>query len=162
MARPRLHPRLIAHTAGALTVTGVLLTAVFTGPAAACSCVPGTEGQRFQQAHHVFTGTVTAVEVEENDPATVGDDKHRYRVVVGLEHKGDVPPMVDVLTSVHGGTCGISLSVGTEYLVFAYGDSTDARVETHYCSGTRLASGGPPVTTVPTSSTTTTCATPAP
>ncbi|MFD7654733.1 hypothetical protein ACFV4N_12220 [Actinosynnema sp. NPDC059797] len=155
--------RLLAHSAGALITTAVLLTAVFTSPAAACSCVPSTEGERFQRATHVFTGTVVASAVEENDPSTVGDDRYRYRVQVGVEHKGDVPPMVDVLTSIHGGTCGITLSANAEYLVFATGDSSDARVETGYCSGTRPASGGPPVTTLPTGSTTTTpCATPVP
>jgi hypothetical protein len=53
-----------------------------------------------------------------------------------------------------------------EYVVFAHGDSADGRVETHLCSGTRPASAGPPVTTLPSTSTTTppttTCATATP
>jgi hypothetical protein len=155
--------RLPAHAAGALTITAVLVTTVLTGRASACSCLPSTEGERFQRANHVFTGEVVASAVEENDPSTVGDDRYRYRVQVGAVHKGDVPPVVDVLTSIHGGTCGITMTVGTGYVVFASGDASDARVETGYCSGTRLASGGPPVTTVPTGSTTTTpCVAPEP
>ncbi|QFZ18981.1 hypothetical protein [Saccharothrix syringae] len=147
----RLRP--LAHTAGVLTITTALLTAVFTSPASACSCVPSTEGERYQRAQHVFSGRVTAVETEQNDPSTVGDDRYRFRVEVQTEYKGDVPPAVDVLTSIHSGTCGITMSTGSDYLIFATGDSSDARVETNYCSGTRLAAGGPPVTTVPTSPT---------
>ncbi|MFC6088726.1 hypothetical protein [Saccharothrix lopnurensis] len=156
--------RLFAHTAGVLTATATLIAAVLTSPASACSCVPGdTEPQRYQRANHVFSGTVVASETEANDPSTVGDDRYRYRVEVDVEYKGDVPPMVDVLTSVHSSTCGTTLAVGTEYLVFAFGDSSDARVDTHSCSGTRHASGGPPTSQGPTgSSTTPTCSTPTP
>lgn len=164
MARPRL--RLAAHAAGVLTSTAVLLAAVFTSPAGACSCVPSTEGERYQRATHVFSGVVRGETLEVGDPASPHDDKYRYSVSVRTEHKGDVPRLVAVVTPTSGGLCGIRLNPGTEYVVFAHGDSADGRVESHHCSGTRPASAGPPVTTVPSTTTTTpptaTCATATP
>lgn len=158
--------RFLAHAAGVVTVTAALLTAVFTSPASACSCVPSTEGQRYQQATHVFSGVVRSETLEVGDPASPYDDKYRYAVSVRTEYKGDVPARVAVVTSTSGGLCGIRLYPGTEYVVFAHGDSADGRVESHYCSGTRPASAGPPVTTVPSTTTTTpptaTCATATP
>lgn len=149
----RLRP--LAHAAGVVTVTAALLTAVFTSPAGACSCLPSTEGERYQRATHVFSGQVLSQAVEAGDPSSPHDDKYRYAVAVHREYKGDVPARVDVVTSTSGGLCGIGLRVGVEYLVFASGDSSDGRVETHLCSGTRLASAGPPVTTLPSTTTTT-------
>ncbi|MFE9748867.1 hypothetical protein ACFYOT_28510 [Saccharothrix saharensis] len=158
--------RFLAHAAGVVTVTAALLTAVFTTPASACSCLPSTEGQRFYQASHVFAGVVLGEALEAGDPATRYDDKYRYAVAVGREYKGNVLDRVDVLTSTIGSMCGIRLAVGVEYVVFAHGDSADGRVESHLCSGTRPASAGPPVTTLPSSGTTTppttTCATATP
>ncbi|WP_461123016.1 hypothetical protein [Saccharothrix stipae] len=155
--------RFLAHAAGVVTVTAALLTAVFTNPASACSCLPSTEGERFQRATHVFSGVVLSESVEAGDPTSPYDDKYRYAVAVRKEYKGDVPRRVDVLTSTSDGLCGIRLFVGVDYVVFAHGDSADRRVESHSCSGTRPASGGPPVTTVPSTTTTTppttTCAT---
>lgn len=158
--------RFLAHAAGVVTVTAALLTAVFTSPASACSCIPSTEGERYQRATHVFSGVVRSETLEAGDPASPHDDKYRYTVAVRAEHKGDVARRVDVVTSTSGGLCGIRLHPGTEYVVFAHGDSADGRVESHLCSGTRPVSAGPPVTTVPSSATTTppttTCATATP
>ncbi|ROP41597.1 hypothetical protein [Saccharothrix texasensis] len=158
--------RFLAHAAGVVTVTAALLTAVFTSPASACSCVPSTEGERYERATHVFSGVVRSETLEAGDPASPYDDKYRYAVAVRTEYKGDVPRRVDVVTPTSGGLCGIRLYPGVEYVVFAHGDSADGRVESHYCSGTRPASAGPPVTTVPSTSTTTpptsTCATATP
>ncbi|MFD0205806.1 MULTISPECIES: hypothetical protein [Saccharothrix] len=145
--------RFLAHAAGVVTVAAALLTAVFTSPASACSCLPSTEGERYQRATHVFSGLVLSQALEAGDPSSPYDDEYRYAVAVHREYKGDVPVRVDVVTSTSGGLCGISLRVGTRYLVFASGDSSDGRVETHLCSGTRLASAGPPVTTVSSAST---------
>lgn len=148
--------RLLAHAAGVVTVTAALLAAVFTSPASACSCLPSTEGERYERATHVFSGVVLSETLEPGDPASPYDDKYRYAVYVRTEYKGDVPRRVDIVTSTSGGMCGIRLYSGTSYVVFAHGDSADGRVESNYCSGTRPASAGPPVTTVPSSSTTTT------
>lgn len=158
--------RFLAHAAGVVTVTAALLTAVFTGPASACSCLPSTEGQRFQQATYVFDGLVLSETLEAGDPSVTYDDKYRYAVSVGRVYKANLPAQVDVITSTSGAMCGIRLQPGVAYVVFAHGDASDGRVESHWCSGTRPASAGPPVTTVPTTTTTTqsttTCATAAP
>lgn len=158
--------RFLAHAAGVVTVVAALLTAVFTSPASACSCLPSTEGQRFYQATYVFAGVVLSEAVEVGDPSYPYDDKYRYTLAVGRVYKANVPSQVDVITSTSGGMCGIRLYPGVEYVVFAHGDVADGRVESHLCSGTRPASAGPPVTTLPSSTTTTppttTCATASP
>lgn len=154
------HLRLLAHAAGVVTVTAALLAGVFTSPASACSCLPSTEGERYERATHVFSGVVISKAVEAGDPTSPYDDKYRYAVAVRTEYKGDVPRRVNVITSTSGAMCGIELYAGTEYVVFAHGDSADYRVESHLCSGTRPAASGPPVTTVPTTTTTTPPTTP--
>ncbi|MBB5956802.1 hypothetical protein FHS29_003395 [Saccharothrix tamanrassetensis] len=152
--------RFLAHAMAATTLAAGLVAAVFTGTASACSCIPGEgEPERYARADQVFTGTVLSEELEVNNPDVTYDDKYRYAVRVGREYKGDVPAQVDVLTSTSGAACGLRLSVGTGYLVFANGPTPDGAVQTHLCSGTRLASGGPPSTgpsTGPTTTTTTT------
>jgi len=154
----RLHR--ISFILGVVTLTAGLLTAVFVTPASACSCLPSTEGERYARATHVFEGLVVSSAVEPVDPSNPYDDKYRFAVKVGREYKGDVPRLVDVATYVQGSLCGQYLSVGSKYLIFASGDSSDRRVETYLCSGTRLASGGPPITTTSGSTTTTpTCTT---
>ncbi|WP_257902498.1 hypothetical protein [Saccharothrix obliqua] len=147
----------MAHAAAVATIAAGLLTAVLTGTASACSCFPNdNEGWRYARADHVFVAKVLSERVE--------GSQYVYRAQVGTEYKGDVPHRVEIATHVQGSACGVRLTTGTEYLVFGHGDSSDRRVETAMCSGTRLASGGPPTTT-PTGSTTitttptTTCAT---
>lgn len=136
-------------------MTAALLTAVFTSPASACSCFPGGEGDRYHRADHVFTGVVLSETLEGGDPTSTFDDRYRYVVAVRTEYKGDVPRVVAVATATSGAACGIRMTKGSEYLVFAHGDSADRRVESTYCSGTRLASAGPPVTTGSLTTTTT-------
>ncbi|MCE6995989.1 hypothetical protein LZG04_14420 [Saccharothrix sp. S26] len=148
--------RFLAHAAGVATVTAALLTAVLTSPASACSCLPSTEGQRFYQATYVFDGLVLSETLETGDPSVTYDDKYRYAVAVGQVYKANLPSQVDVVTSTSGAMCGIRLATGVRYVVFAHGDASDGRIESHYCSGTRPASAGPPVTTLPGSTTTTT------
>jgi hypothetical protein len=157
--------RRFSFVMGIVTLTAGLLTAVFVSPASACSCIPSSEGERYARADHVFEGRVVSEAVEPGDPANQYDDKIRYAVKVRKEYKGNVPKRVDVATQFQGSLCGLRMTVGKDYLVFATGDSSDRRVETYLCSGTRLASGGPPVTTTTgtTTTTTPTCSTaPAP
>ncbi|CCH33411.1 hypothetical protein BN6_61590 [Saccharothrix espanaensis DSM 44229] len=140
---------------------------VFTGTASACSCIPGEgEPQRYARAGYVFAGVVLSEKLETNKPDTPYDDQYRYTVKVAKEYKGDVPRRVDVVTATNGAMCGTRLTVNTKYLLFTHGDVASGTVSTHMCSGTRLASGGPP-NTVPSPTSTTTppttpCATAAP
>lgn len=155
--------RFLAHAAAVTALAAGLTAAVFTGTASACSCYPGdTEQQRHARATHVFAGVVQSKNIDAGDPGQTYDDKYRYTVKVGQEYKGGVPDVVDVLTPYQVSACGITLTVGVEYLVFAHGDSGDGRVESYTCSGTRLASGGPPTTTTNSSTPTTPCNTATP
>lgn len=141
--------RFLAHATGAVVLTAVLSAAVLTGTASACSCLPyDTEPQRYARADHVFSGYVSASTVlERGKPDYVWDDLRAYTVQVDQEYKGDVPATVTVTTHYAGSMCGLSLYVGESYLVFAFGDPADGEVSSHYCSGTRPANAGPPVTT---------------
>lgn len=154
----------ISFILGVVTLTAGLLTAVFVTPASACSCLPSTEGERYARATHVFEGLVVSKVVEPEDPSNPYDDKNRFAVAVRTEYKGDVPRVVNVVSYVQGSLCGQYLTVGIRYLIFASGDASDRRVETHLCSGTRPAAGGPPITTTsgPTTTTPTCTTAPAP
>ncbi|XVV07457.1 hypothetical protein ACQPW3_19595 [Actinosynnema sp. CA-248983] len=141
--------RFLAHATGAVVLAAALSASVLTGTASACSCLPyDTEPQRYARADHVFSGYVSASTVlERGKPDYVWDDLRAYTVQVDQEYKGDVPATVSVTTHYAGSMCGLSLTVGESYLVFAFGESSGGEVWSNYCSGTRLASGGPPATT---------------
>ncbi|MEJ2853397.1 MULTISPECIES: hypothetical protein [unclassified Saccharothrix] len=140
--------RFLAHAVGALVVTAVMSAAVLTGTASACSCLPyDTEPQRYARADHVFSGYVSASTVlERGKPNYIWDDLRAYTVQVDTVYKGSVPATVTVTTYYAGSMCGLSLYVGESYLVFAWSGATAGEVSSHYCSGTRPASAGPPVT----------------
>ena len=63
--------------------------------------------------------------------------KVRYRVEVTETSKGDVQDEVGVVTYDNGGMCGVDLTAGRDYRIYATGDSSDGKVETNLCSGTR-------------------------
>ncbi|MBB5956801.1 hypothetical protein FHS29_003394 [Saccharothrix tamanrassetensis] len=139
--------RFLAHAAAVTTLAAGLLTAVFTGTASACSCLPDGEGLKYLKADHVFVALVTSERLDKRDPNSGTDDRYVYTTKVFKEYKGDVPRRVEITTHYQGTACGIRLVPGTKYLVFAHGDSSDRQVDSNQCSGTRLASGGPPTTT---------------
>ncbi|WP_033440361.1 hypothetical protein [Saccharothrix sp. NRRL B-16314] len=139
--------RLLAHAAGVVTVTAVLLAAVLTSPASACVCFPGNEALRYQQATQVFSGKVVSEKVDVQDGHS---DRYRYGVVVDTEYKGDVPHFVNVVT-LKNYSCSLRMTVGSEYVIFTRLVSWDGLLEIDQCSGTRSAVSGPPVTTSPSS-----------
>jgi hypothetical protein len=124
-----------------------LSTAVTAGTASACSCAPATEPQRYARAQHVFSGDVIGVTVDSRNPEYTYDDMYHYIVHVDQEYKGDVPATVEVVTFYMPSLCGLTLFIGTEYLVFANGDSSTGEVRSFVCDGTRRAAAGPPATT---------------
>ncbi|MFC5052889.1 hypothetical protein [Saccharothrix xinjiangensis] len=135
----------MARAVGVLVLlTGMV--AASAGTALACTCPPqDTEPKRYARYGHVFTGVVLAEVVDMGQPNNSADDSYLYMVKVGTEYKGDVPVSVVTLqTTIYGTACGTRLSVGTDYLLFAYrvGDS----FRTDSCTGNRAAAGGPPVT----------------
>jgi hypothetical protein len=149
--------RFLAHAAGVVTVTAVLLAAVLSSPASACICFPGgNEAWRYQQATQVFSGKVVSEKVDVRDGH---NDRYRYGVVVRTEYKGDVPKFVNVVT-LSNYSCGLKLTVGGEYVIFSKLLSSDGLVEIDQCGGTRSAASGPPVTTSPSSPGMTTTTTP--
>lgn len=130
--------RLLRSVASVGVLTATLLVGVFVSPASACSCAIESEAEHYERADHVFTGTVLQKTVERGHKADPFDDLHRYAVRVHEVLKGKVPRHVNVITTVHSAMCGIELTKGAQYLIFAFGDSSDRRVETNLCSGTRL------------------------
>jgi len=141
-----IRSRFLTRALAVLAVTAALSTGVFAGSASACQCYPGEqEPQRYARAHVVFTGLLLTKVADAGSPNTPGDDLYRYTFQVGTEYKGDVPATVEVVTTQYATNCGLTyLAVGVDYLVFA---TTWRDVyQTRTCDGTRLASGGPPVT----------------
>ncbi|KJK47353.1 hypothetical protein UK23_20645 [Lentzea aerocolonigenes] len=126
----------IVRMAAAVVLTAGMTT-VAAGTAHACSCAPATEEQLLARADHVFQGRVLEKVVE-------APQKVRYRVAVAEERKGDVPDEVGVVTYDNGGMCGVDLAVGKDYLIYATGDSSDGKVDTNLCSGTRQENAAPP------------------
>ncbi|MEV6243609.1 hypothetical protein [Lentzea sp. NPDC051838] len=122
--------RIARLAAAAVLMAG--LTAATAGTAHACSCVPFTEEQLLERADHVFQARVLS---KSEEP----DQMMRYRVVVSQERKGDVPRYLSVISHRSSATCGVEFVVGKDYVVYATGDAKDRRVETHLCSGTRVA-----------------------
>jgi hypothetical protein len=143
--------KLFGRTAVLLGVVAALLIGVFVTSASACTCAPGGEGAKYQRATNVFTGVVL-----HTGPAPVGQsgDRNRFLVLVVKNHKGSVPFLINVDSYVQVATCGIVLKNWETYVVFTSGDASDFVVETESCSGTRLASAGPPITTEPPTTTT--------
>lgn len=127
--------RIARLVAAAVLTAG--LTTVAAGTAHACSCAPATEEQLLARADHVFQGRVLEKLVE-------APQKVRYRVAVAEERKGDVPDEVGVVTYDNGAMCGIDLVVGKDYLIYANGDSSDGKVDSNLCGGTRLVDAAPP------------------
>jgi len=83
--------------------------------ASACTCAPLSFDDRFAMCHAVFLGEV--LEVVSAAPEVPNSMWARIRVEASW--KGDPAPIVRVLTSEGGGSCGVPFTVGQRYLVFA-------------------------------------------
>jgi hypothetical protein len=91
------------------------------GEASACSCALGTPCENASRASAVFLGTVTHV------------DRTTMRLRVERVWKGAVGESIEVSEPPGGGTCGLGLTVGERWVIFASGEP--GRWSTSMCHG---------------------------
>jgi hypothetical protein len=107
---------LIVALAAVLTLAVVTLAAE---PAAACSCVGGTDDDMFARADAVFTGRL----LDRNDPDwAAGGDPLAFstlRFEVDGVYKGDVAVDQALVTVNQSSACGLPITHVGPYLVFA-------------------------------------------
>ena len=83
----------------------------------ACSCAPQPVLERFDDAFVVFSGTVVAVD---GFASATFQIRHPF--------KGELDDEVVVLNRGGGGTCGLNVHEGSDYLIFAGADSINGEV----------------------------------
>ena len=120
---------------------GILLTGLVEA-SRACSCVyPQSACEGYWPANAVFDGTVTKIEsiVREEQVAgrTLPSTMHLVTLEVKQSWKGVDGPVVQVVTSTDGASCGFDFKTGRRYLVFSSGYGDDGRLLVSLCSLTR-------------------------
>ncbi len=127
----------------ALLTAGVaigVLPVVSAGAAYACSCVQTDERQQYEQATHVFKGTVLAAQgaaaPEGGVPeGGVSEEPVLYTFDVISTYKGRVTDPQKVTTPGSSAACGVDLEDDGPYLVFA--SRRDGELTMNLCGGTR-------------------------
>jgi hypothetical protein len=118
----------------ALTLAGVLLalTALWAtpSPAYACSCAyPPDDPELVGLAEVIFTGTVTADELDERAQTRT------LTFTVDRVYKGTARSTEVVTTHSSGASCGLEISGPGPFLVYA--DQEQSRLTANLCGGTR-------------------------
>ncbi len=107
----------------AVLATGLVvgLTPVLgASPAYACSCVaPAGNDQLKEWADVVFRGTVKSKTGSVDGPGSTGAETVTYAFSVSRTYKGKVRVPQKVTTAGSSATCGVRLTVGSTYLVYA-------------------------------------------
>lgn len=140
-----------------LALAGALAgTLVAPGSACACSCVGFSETEARDRADVVFVGRLARRE-EPEGVLTASTDPVTLVFEVTAVTKGDAAAVQGVRTASSGASCGLEVSVGQVYEVYARDDATSLRAD--LCGGTRLAAGrpgpagSPPASATPTATT---------
>jgi len=144
--------RLLGSALGLTLVATTLAVGGVAGPAHACSCVPSTDQQAFDQADAVFVGRVTEHDVDDSGPELSSLDPVVWTFDVGTVFKGRVTSDQEIVSPRGGGSCGLDLVEGDRYYVFGWLDSSfpgdeqrpgPGQFAAYLCNGTRRASQGP-------------------
>lgn len=100
--------------------------------AAACSCMWPSPQEAFDRYDVVVAGTVlTVTEIE-----TVDGPMNSVHLQLKTVWKGEIKERESVVTNMSGAACGVSFSVGREYLVYARYEPHLERLATHLCTRT--------------------------
>jgi hypothetical protein len=116
----------------------VSMASVTSATAMACSCVGFTEEEAFDAADVVLVGVV----VGRHDPSLgmlFGStaDPVRYTLAVDEVLKGDAGVQVEVATARNGASCGLEMSIGQRWRLYAY---RDGGLQVNLCGGSHLLS----------------------
>ena len=137
--RDRLHAVTLALAAVLLALAALWAT---PPPAYACSCATASEEQQAASADVIFTGTVTADQVDKRTRTRT------LRFTVDRVYKGQSTSIQVVTTHSSGASCGLEISGPGPFLVFA--DQERSGLTANLCGGTRAgaapASLGPGLT----------------
>ena len=115
----------------ALAATAALLVSI--DPAHACRCIPPPPPlEELAQSDAVFSGTVTAVEVDATGLVPV----KIATVVVAQCWKGDVAGTIRISTPASGAACGSGFEAAVRYLIYA--EDVGGRLHTNLCTRTTL------------------------
>jgi hypothetical protein len=113
----------VRNVGKAVLATGmvVALTPVLgANPAYACSCIaPAGEDQLRAWSDVVFKGKVLSKTGTVDSPGSTGAETITYAFSVKRTYKGKVRVPQQVSTAGSSATCGVRLSVGSTYLVYA-------------------------------------------
>jgi hypothetical protein len=134
-------------------VVGVLVVAaglsVWTAPpAGACSCVARSDGEALATADAVFIGKVTGYDDPRTGPVFSSADMVTWTFAVDEVFKGNVAAEQAVLSAAEDASCGLAVSAGGYYMVFAeHADAAapaaaDRPLAAGLCGGTREAAPG--------------------
>jgi hypothetical protein len=117
----------------------LLLTTVFLGAAAACTCQYGGAPvcQDYWRTDVVFAGTVVG-----SAKITIGEGDNKYdqrlvRFEVAQIFRGELTAKAEIVTGWGGGDCGYRFNDGETYLVYASRNKQDQRLQTSICTRTR-------------------------
>jgi hypothetical protein len=124
--RDRLRTAALALAAVLLALTALWAT---PPPAYACSCAAASEEQQAASADVVFTGTVTADEVDQRTQT------RSLTFAVDRIYKGQPTGTQVVTTHSSGASCGLEISGPGPFLVFA--DQERTGLTANLCGGTR-------------------------
>jgi hypothetical protein len=117
----------------------LLLTTVFLGAAAACTCQYGGAPvcQDYWRTDVVFAGTAVG---SEKITIGEGDSKFEQRLVrfeVAQIFRGELTAKAEIVTGWGGGDCGYRFNDGETYLVYASRNKQDRRLHSSICTRTR-------------------------
>jgi Tissue inhibitor of metalloproteinase len=126
----------------AAALLAALVLALTAQPARACSCVDiGPACQAFWKTDAVFDATVSAIEsiggTRDLGGRTFPFREKRVHLVVQKGWKGVEAGPLDVVTPGSGASCGYDFKNGGRYLIFAYRNPSDGRLQVSLCSATR-------------------------
>jgi hypothetical protein len=110
---------------------------LFTIDGIACSCVEGKPPcEAYWEASAVFLGTVndnsTVAILEDNQPT----QQKLVRFSLEEVFRGEQKAEEEVLTGLGGGDCGFAFRKGERYLVYAYHNVENGKLQVSVCSRT--------------------------
>jgi hypothetical protein len=111
----------------------LVVIAMLCERAEACRCAPpGTPLEELAKSDAVFSGTVTAVEVDATGLVPI----KIATVVVAQCWKGGVEGTIRISTPVSSAACGSGFGVEVRYLIYA--ENVGGQLHTHLCTRTTL------------------------
>ncbi len=111
-----------------------------TASALACTCAALTEEEAFAAADVVVLGVVVDSDDPFFGPIMSSADPVRYTIAVERVFKGnEVGSQVEVSTARSGASCGLEMSIGQRWRLYAY---RDGGLQANLCGGSELLSPG--------------------